>query len=69
MPTPKKTSNDQPQPRRERESNRDRERERAEERPHKRGDYVAGANGESDVDASAADETEEEPPEKEGTGW
>lgn len=66
MPTPKKTTTEhQPQRRRDCDDDRD----RADDRPHKRGDYVAGADGESEVDASAADETVKERPEKNGTGW
>jgi hypothetical protein len=46
-----------------------RDRDSANDRPQKRRDYVAGANGDQDVDASEADAADEFRPDKDGTGW
>jgi hypothetical protein len=49
-----------------------RDRDSADERPQKpqqRSDYTAGANGDQDVDASAAERAENLTPDKDGTGW
>ena len=65
MTEPKKQVTEPPPPRR-------RDRDSAQDRPQKRRDYVAGANGDQDVDASEADTAEDqrrENPEKDGTGW
>ena len=66
-PTQKKTPAEQQPP-------GHRDRDTAEDRPHKRGEYVAGADGDRDVDASAADDenaddAEAERSDKDGTGW
>jgi hypothetical protein len=60
----RKSGTDQPRPKS--------EREMAHDHPPKRRDYVAGANGDQDIDASAADTDDGTPPqkpEKDGTGW
>jgi hypothetical protein len=46
-----------------------RDRDSANDRPHKRGEYTAGADGDRDVDASAAEEAETFKPDKNGSGW
>jgi hypothetical protein len=54
------------------ESRGRRDGDRADERPQKsqqRSDYTAGANGDQDVDASAAERAENLTPHKDGTGW
>jgi hypothetical protein len=61
MPEPKKKPVEhQPHGRRDRDS--------ANDRPHKRGEYTAGADGDRDVDASAAEEAETFKPDKNGWG-
>jgi hypothetical protein len=46
-----------------------RDRDSAHDRPHQRSDYVAGANGDQDVDASQADDSDRQRPDKDGRGW
>ena len=46
-----------------------RDRDSADDQPRKRSDYAAGANGEQDVDAAAADDADLKRPDKDGTGW
>ena len=46
-----------------------RDRDSAHDRPQKRHDYVAGADGDQDVDASQADNHETKKPDTDGTGW
>ena len=61
MAEPKETRDQQPHGRRDRDS--------AEDGPRKRHDYVAGANGDQDIDASEADAKDSQQPDKDGTGW
>ena len=46
-----------------------RDKDSANDRPHKRTDYAAGADGEQDVDAAEAEKAETFQPDKDGTGW
>jgi len=46
-----------------------RDRDSAFDRPRKRHDYAAGADGEQDVDARAAEKADTMEPDKDGTGW
>lgn len=46
-----------------------RERDSAEDRPRKRRDYAAGADGEQDVNAGPTEADEPSRPDRDGTGW
>ena len=46
-----------------------RDRDTAHDRPRKRTDYTAGADGTQDVDAAAAEQADKGAPDKIGTGW
>ena len=46
-----------------------RDRDSASDRPHKRHDYTAGANGDQDVNAAEAADADAMRPDKDGTGW